>query len=80
MIGIKLSSAPNVIFPVAYVSVRAFGSFFFSVQEDNMPNVSIDATMIVSDDAIDFIVWVNNECVEIVLVVVKVSFGRQLCR
>ena len=45
-----------------------------------MPNVSIDATMIVSDDAIDFIVWVNNECVEIVLVVVKVSFWRQLCR
>ena len=33
-----------------------------------------------SDDAIDFIVWVNNECVEIVLVVVKVSFWRQLCR
>ena len=61
MIGIKLSSAPNVIFPVAYVSVRAFGSFFFSLQADSVPNVSIDAMKTMSVDAIDFIVRVNNE-------------------
>jgi hypothetical protein len=59
MIGMKLSSAPNVIFPVAYVSVRAFGSFFLLLQEDSMPNVSIDAMKIMSDDARYFIVWAN---------------------